>query len=300
VILYNGASGGLGRYLATAAGPLDGSPHALRARLEDSAGIRSELDSLRTDKPITFVHLAAMVSVPACEADPARARSTNVTNAVAALESVIRWALHRGSPLRVIYVSTGHVYDAAPVGSRIGEESKLLPRSVYAQTKVEAEGRFAEISRASGVPLAVCRVFGMLAPVQAPNYVLPGLIDRVRERRVGGVPGLHHVRDYLDARDVARCLAMLGSVPWPESVSVVNVCSGVPMAIRELLAEVARRVDPPNAEALVSEATPAPGRPDDLPWIVGDPGRFVEITGSHPQSTPLNQTVADAVSARVS
>ena len=55
-----------------------------------------------------------------------------------------------------------------------------------------------------------------------------------------------------------------------------------------------RTLAPPRDE-LLRLASPAPGRPDDIPWIVGDPGRFVESFGFQPQRISLNQTVADAI-----
>jgi nucleoside-diphosphate-sugar epimerase len=141
----------------------------------------------------------------------------------------------------------------------------------------------------------IARVFGLLAPGQPANYVLPGLIARVREGRLTDVPGLDMTRDYLDARDVCRDLLALGLAPLPTGARVVNVCSGEPTTIRELLAAVLRASGDPDPAERARAATAAPGRADDTRWLVGDPSAFVRLTGLAPRSITLLETARDAL-----
>ena len=295
LILYNGASGGLGRYLARPLRDAGAAAHALSARLEDQAGLRAELSRLEPSSTVTFVHLAARVSVPACEADPQGAYATNVTRAHATVATVLDWGARHHVSVRVIYVSSGHVYDAQPEGTRLSEDAPTRPRSVYAQTKLAAEQDLIGLASARGVPLIAARVFGLLSPQQAPHYVLPALIQRAKTGSLTRIPGLDVERDYLDARDVCEDLCLLASTDWPPGVSTVNVCSGRPIRIRDLLLAVLREVTPRHADALARRATAAPGRRDDVRWLVGDPGRFVALTGHAPDRIALATTVADAV-----
>jgi nucleoside-diphosphate-sugar epimerase len=295
VILYNGASGGIGRFLEGPISHLAQPSHALAARLEDQAGLAAELGGLDPGREVTLIHLAARVSVPACEADPPAAFNTNVVLARATVETVIDWAAQRGVMARVIYVSTGHVYAAQPDGSKVSEDGPTHPRSVYARTKLAAEETLLSLASSHGVPLLVARVFGLLAPSQAPNYVLPALIERAKSDRLSGIPGLDFVRDYLDARDVCENLLLFAAAPWRSGPQVVNVCSGTPVTIRQLLDAVLHEVDPERADEAAQRATPSPGRPDDIRWLVGDPSRFVQLTGNQPQRIPLSRTVKDAV-----
>lgn len=295
MILYNGATGGLGRYLAGPLSRLDETSHALVARLEDRPALERELEGLDPRDPVTFIHLAALVSVPACEVDPVAAHEINVSLARSSVSTILDWASRRGVGLRVIYVSSGHVYAAQAPRSRLTEDDATLPRSVYARTKLEAEQELSSLSSTHGIPFLAARVFGLLAPRQAPNYVLPGLIKRVRTRDLNGVPGLDFARDYLDARDICEDLLLLASVPWPSDLIVVNVCSGVPVTIRDLLRTVIDVMDPGAADDIARDARPAPGRQDDVRWLVGDPGRFLRLTGAPSQRIPLATSVADAV-----
>src|SRR5436309_1188401 len=118
MILYNGATGGLGRYLAAPLSRLGLPSHPLTARLEDLPALREELDGLETSSPVTFIHLAALVSDPACEADPTAAYQINVELAHATTSVIVEWAFRRGVTTRVIFASTGHVYATQPLNTR--------------------------------------------------------------------------------------------------------------------------------------------------------------------------------------
>lgn len=296
MILYNGASGGLGRYVGPA---LRGrGAVALRARLEDREGLRRELAQLPSlGGGVVLLQLAARVSVPACEADPEGTHLTNVVHVHDTVLDVVEWAGSRGLHPRVVYVSSGHVYAASPAGVRVAESSTTAPRSAYARSKLRAEEELRALASRRPFDLMVARVFGLIAPQQPANYVLPGLIRRVRERDLRGVPGLSYVRDYLDARDVCEDLLELGAVEdgaaW--GGSVVNLCSGEGVALAEILRTIARVLRPGQEDELLSEVVEAPGRPDDVPWIVGDPSRFVALTRRQPRRISLEQTVRDAV-----
>ena len=62
-----------------------------------TTGLSEELDAIEPTDEVTFIHLAAMVSVPACEADPRAARAVNVRYARSATTAIIQWAESRQS-----------------------------------------------------------------------------------------------------------------------------------------------------------------------------------------------------------
>lgn len=286
MIVFTGATGSLGRWLAPELDRAGLASAPLRARLHDREGLREELGRHRAAGDAVLLHLAAMVSVPGCERDPELAFQTNVSFARTAVEDFLDWAQQQGVPGRVLLVGTGHVYAELAEPGRLREDSPVGPRSVYARTKLQAEEAIQSLCRARGAPAATARVFGLLSPGQPENYLLPGLLRRVRGGQVEGIPGLDAARDYLDARDACRDLVELSRLPAPPPV--VNVCSGKGVRIRAVLAEVAR--------ALSREVRPtaAPGRPDDIPWLVGDPGLLERLLGPRPRR-PLEETVADAL-----
>lgn len=295
LILYNGATGGLGRHVRGAGERAQQSTQDIGTRLHDRDGLMATLDAIPAPAALTFIHLAAMVSVPACESDPALARAINVDAAVQTVHAVAEWAIRHGTPCRVILASTGHVYAVSPPGSRIAESATVNPRSIYASTKLAAERQLASLASGLGIELVIARIFGLIAPVQPNHYVLPGLIHRALDGRLEDIPGLDNVRDYLDARDVCDALLALATCPVPSACTLVNVCSGNPVSVRDLLRAVLEVLDPGQALSRSSLATPAPGRPDDVPWLVGDPTLLQGLIEAPLALTPLKATVADAI-----
>jgi nucleoside-diphosphate-sugar epimerase len=189
-------------------------------------------------------------------------------------------------------VSTAHIYAPVQPPRRIQESDPIAPRSVYAKTKYEAEVALRELGKEQQVDILIARVFGIVAPSQPANYVLPGLLRRLREKDSSPIPGLRNVRDYLDARDICAHLVDLAALAeWPPN-GLINVCSGEPTVIADLWTLLVNAI--PSAKSL-----PAPreafGRPDDIPWIVGDPDRLVQLLGHSPRLTPLHKTIKDAL-----
>jgi nucleoside-diphosphate-sugar epimerase len=299
MILFNGSSGSLGAYFGPALADRGQRGFALRSRLECRDELNTELAAVASHATpgsrLTFVQLAAKVSVPACEQDPDAAYQTNVVDTVETVRSVCAWGSERGCKVTVIYVSSGHVYAARPAGAAIAEADPTAPRSVYARTKLQAERALQDLARDAGVQCVIARVFGLIAPCQPAHYVLPGLIQRVVAERVDAIPGLSFVRDYVDSRDVCEILldiAMQETLPS----GIVNVCSGKPVTLRELVELIAHAVKPNDAERLLRSVAEAPARPDDIPWIVGSTARLVSILGREPLRISREQTVRDAVS----
>ncbi len=305
MIFFNGSTGGLGRYLATELASLGLENNPLGTRLEDSGELEEELDAkwrASDQKRVVLLHLAALVSVPKCESDPEHAFAVNVTAADETVTAFAGWAWRHNLEPAVIYVSSGHVYAPPDPPERLVETAPTEPKSVYARTKLEAEHALAEAARTIGFQLTVARVFGLVAPGQPDHYLLPGLIRRARTGDVAGVPGLMYVRDYLDSRDVCLHLATLAHQLYeapdgPEET--FNICSGEETPIRHLLEMAIREVrkaDPESVDAILETMTSAPGRATDIPWLVGDPTRFLLSRSESMRSIPLKRTVREAAS----
>jgi nucleoside-diphosphate-sugar epimerase len=297
MIFYNGATGGLGRYLGDAAEAARAESYALKSRLEDSAGMSSEFGAFH-GKSASFVMLGAKASVPWCDAHAEEAYRTNVTNTLESARVFIEACAFRKTKPRLVYVSTAHVY--ARNEGPIFETNPVLPRSVYAKTKLEAENALRVLADQSKIDLRIARIFGLVAPVQAENYILPAMVKRAREKRVKEVPGLSNLRDYLDARDVCRSLVFLATIDADRFVGtapdrILNIASGKGRTIRSIL-ELALGSLYPEAEAmrLSEEITEAPARADDVPSIVASVARIRALLGENPSRISLTETLRDA------
>ena len=302
IVVYNGGTGGLGRHFGAALANIGLRSHSLASRLGDSRDLTDELYSLSVESGsfMTFIQSAGMVSVASGQDNPTEAFDVNVTRTGATVDTLVRWATDHDITPGVVFVSSGHVYAAPKHGHRLTESSPTEPRSVYAETKLEGEQIVGALAATHGVDLAIGRVFGMLAPAQPPGFLLPGLIERVRSGDLAAVPGLDYIRDYLDARDVARHLVALASPDGTPHPPVVNICSGEETRIGSLLDELLTLFHGSDPAALAEARTrvgAAPGRQTDVPWSVGDPALLSELISGPIRSIALADTLAAALAA---
>jgi nucleoside-diphosphate-sugar epimerase len=303
-VVYNGATGGLGNHLRSALQERGLPVSALGSRLGDTAGLTAELERLHIDagSSLVLIESAGMVSIGECEENPTRAYDVNVTRTTDTARDFVEWSVDRDLAAGIVFVSSGQVYAPPEPGEHVAESSPTQPGSVYAQTKLEAESRMLDIADVYGVSLTIGRVFGLIGPDQRPHCLLPGLILRVRDNDLSEVPGLDHVRDYLDTRDASRHLASLVATAGGGASVTVNICGGEPIRIGDLLdqlLEIHCEGDSEALEAARDAVGAAPGRPTDVPWLVGDPSLLAELVNQPVRSIPIAKTLADAFSGGV-
>ena len=139
-----------------------------------------------------FIHLAAIVGVPACAAEPTLTESTNLIGT----RNVIDVAGSR--PL--VFASTGSTYGA--VNDICTEETPINPLSLYGSTK--AEGEF--MAREQGaVALRFATVFG-LAPRMRLDLLVNDFVYKAIHEKVIVLYEGHFRRTFLHVRDAARAI----------------------------------------------------------------------------------------------
>jgi GDP-4-dehydro-6-deoxy-D-mannose reductase len=262
----------------------------LPLELADDASVRSAL----AWSPEAVVHLAAVASVRLAQADPGAAWDVNAsgTARLAAAAADLRLA-SKGDPV-VLVVSSGEVYGTG-VGAVRQETDALQPVSAYAASKVGAETAALEAWRRAGLRVVVARPFGHTGPGQAPDYVVPSWVVRLRTARASGagqvqVGNLSPVRDLLDVRDVVAAYRLLLRDGAPGEA--YNVARGEGLA----LADVFRRLAELMGVSVVPVADPTLVRRTDIPHLVGDSTKLRRATGWAP-AISLQQTLQGLVDA---
>ena len=208
--------------------------------------------------------------------DPDEIVAGNVTLALkllrAAGEAGVKRFVHTGSCFE---------YAAVPAGQRMSESSPAVPWSVYGAAKLASVHLARTTAVMFKVPLVVLRLFGVFGPGEAPRRLVPYLVDRLRRgEAVDLTPGTQ-VRDLLYIDDAADAFVMAAEAPTlGDDGQMYNVCSGVPVAVRQVGDTVARLLNAPP-ELLRWGAIPP--RTEEPPWIVGDGERFRSATGWQPK-----------------
>jgi len=283
-VVVTGATGFVGGHLLAAlraaghepvalGGPHD-PPPAIAVDLLDSAAVR---DVVAGAAPDAIVHLAGQAFVPLSVVDPLGTLAVNATGTAHVLEAA------RAVRARVLVVSSAEVYGIQRAERMpLDETAVLRPGNAYAASKVAAETYALAWHRSYGLDVVVARPFNHIGPGQDERFVVASFARQLADI-AGGAPPLLRVgnleaqRDFLDVRDVAAAYVLL--LANGRAGEVYNICSGRPVAIREVLRQLITIARVP----VEIRDDPERMRSSDLPILSGDATKLRAETGWEPQ-----------------
>lgn len=248
------------------------------AGLGDGPALQAALAEFR---PEAVMHLAWYARPGDYLDSPANLASLSATTAL------VHRALAMGCR-KVVGVGTCLEYGSS---DRPRSESDLTdPTSLYASCKLAAWLVCGALARQWGAEVAWARPFHVHGPGEDPARLVPSVAAALGAGRHFDVsPGLQ-VRDHLHVGDVAAALVHLTK---PGVSGIFNVCSGVPVTLREVLLTVGEILGRP--ELLRFGARPY--APNEAMFLVGDPARL-HATGWAPSVTDLKLGLADTLAAQ--
>lgn len=163
---------------------------------------------------------------------------------------------------RVVGVGSCAEYDTS-VGT-LAVDTPLRPQSPYAAAKAAAFLALSEWLPAQDVAFAWCRLFYLYGEGEDERRLVPYVRSQLTAGRVAELTTGTQIRDFLDVRDAGRRIA---EVALGDDEGPVNVCSGVPVTVRELAERIADEVG--RRDLLAFGARPV--NPFDPPYVVGVP-----------------------------
>ena len=130
---------------------------------------------------------------------------------------------------RFVGIGTCFEYDVA--AGLLTTRTRLDPQTPYAAAKASAFRALSELLPARGVSFAWCRLFYLHGEGEDERRLVPYLRRRLSRGEPAELTSGTQVRDFLDVAQAGRMIAgvALGTQHGP-----VNVCSGVPVTVREL------------------------------------------------------------------
>lgn len=185
-------------------------------------------DAILAFRPTHLYHLAALHYIPACERDPLRALSVNVTGT----EAVLLGAEEAGIE-QFILASSAAVYSDSD--HPLGESHPTGPQDIYGLTKVFAEQLCRRFHARTGRTTTICRFFN----VYGPGDTIPHIIPEILNQLAGNDTTLHlgsltPKRDFVAVADVVDALTAVVSVP-AASCEAFNVGSGKDYSVQDLV-----------------------------------------------------------------
>ncbi|WP_087751580.1 GDP-mannose 4,6-dehydratase [Paraburkholderia caledonica] len=285
--LVTGASGFTGRYLVD---NLLGRGHTVietfagRDEPETPTRLRLDITSpencrrvIETARPDYIVHLAAISFVG--HDDPLDFYRVNVIGTLNLLEAC---AATGHTPRKVLIASSANVYGNV-TSDAIDESFPLTPVNHYAASKAAMETMVH--TWFDRLPILIARPFNYTGRGQAPNFLVPKIVEHFARREPSIELGnIDVARDFSDVRYVASAYeALLDSGAASETV---NVCTGTPYTLREILSAASDL----TGHELQVHINPAFVRQTDVKVLAGSPAKLRSLV-PEVQAIPFMDTL---------
>jgi len=256
--------------------------------------------AMKTYRPASVIHFAALAYVGESVCEPAEYYSTNVTGTIAVLD-----AARANSIENIIFSSSCATY-GVPEALPVRETSSQNPISPYGRTKLMGEQIIGDYASAYGMKFAILRYFnacgadpdGELGEWHSPEtHLVPrvlmaasGMIDEIEVFGTDyDTPDGTCVRDYIHVSDLARAhLKALQHLEGGGQSMAVNLGTGRGVSIREIVQAVSRITSRPVPAVFRAR------RPGDPAELYADPGQARAHLGFVPQLSDIDTIVRTA------
>lgn len=139
------------------------------------------------------------------------------------------------------FVQIGSSDEYGNVPSPQGEDRREVPFSPYSAAKVAATHLVQALALAEGFPGTVVRYFLVYGPGQDARRFLPQVIEGALADQEFPTSAGQQLRDFCYLDDAVRGTLLAGALPQARG-EVINIASGRPVAIREVIEAVVRLV----------------------------------------------------------
>lgn len=249
-----------------------------RANLTEVWPIKGKIDAV--------IHLAGLAAV-----GPSFDRPQDYINLNSAMVTeMAEYYLRSGSiSPRFVVVSSGAIY-SPDQEMPLTEDSATGVSSPYVVSKLLVELQ-CEYYRTRGLDFVVARPFNHIGPGQREGFLVPDMIEQLREADDEIMVGnLSTRRDYTDVRDVVSAYRELATAP-SLGHNTYNVCSGRSVAGKDIVDALKKIMGKDGVDDVIDDTRV---RPNDSEDIYGDSSRLQADTGWAPK-IPLHETLEDCV-----
>lgn len=134
------------------------------------------------------------------------------------------------------FIGIGTCFEYNLSAGQLSVETPLQPSTPYAGAKAAAFMALSQCLPQQGVEFAWCRLFYLYGEGEDTRRLVPYLRTKLAAGEPAKLTSGKQIRDFLDVRKAAQMIAetALGHQQGP-----INICSGVPITVRQLAEEIA-------------------------------------------------------------
>lgn len=168
----------------------------------------------------------------------------------------------RAKVRRFVGIGTCVEYDLA--GSVLSVDTPLRPVTPYAGAKAAAFMALSQWLPSQDVEFAWCRLFYLHGEAEDERRLVPYIRSKLAAGEPANLTSGNQVRDFLDVREAGR---LITDIALSRKQGAVNICSGIPMKVRQLAEQIADEYGRRDLLAFGAR----PDDPLEPPSVVGVP-----------------------------
>ena len=180
---------------------------------------------------------------------------------------------------RAAFIGTCFEYDHRD--GYLSESTPTAPWTLYGTAKLSTSLMGGQLARDRDVAFSWVRLFYQYGPHEYGQRLVPYVIQSLLRGEEAEIGSGEEVRDFLHVADVGAAIA---DVVLSDCTGAVNVGSGQPLRVRDLVTEIARQLD---AEDRVRFGA-RPDSPSNPPFICANNSRLISEVGWRPRYTLEN------------
>ncbi|WP_044562275.1 NAD(P)-dependent oxidoreductase [Azospirillum sp. B4] len=186
------------------------------------------------------------------------------------------------------FIGIGSQAEYGPANRRVDEGQPPHPTTLYGVAKLASALATERICRQAGMRWAWLRVFSLFGPRDNPSFMIPSLIERIRQGQSPPLTGCEQRWDYLFVDDAAA--AIVAVAESGDADGVFNLGAGDAPPLIETISRIRDLINP----AVRLGVGEIPYRPDQVMHLEADVSRLIAATGWRPRTS-----LADGLGATV-
>lgn len=296
-VLVTGATGFVGRRLTSL---LQGEGHevvALIRRADDEvAGQRivvERLDSRSVRDALSNTRIDAVVNLAAAGVHPADRDPATLAQVNAIFPADLVSIAHICGARAFVQIGSSAEYAGLKAAELLDEHTPLESFKIYGASKAAGSLLASAWGANIGLPVAVLRLFNVFGPGEASHRLLPSLVSKLSIGEKVSLSAGTQVRDFMHVDDACRGIVIVleALIRNPSLRGIYNYATGCATSVADFSRMIARAL---SADSGLLGFGELPFRPDDLPYVVGNPDTFKK-TFADAAFHPLEKAVAMAV-----
>lgn len=202
-----------------------------------------------------LIHLAGSSYVPDSWKNSAAFISANVVGTEHALAYCRRHAAH-------MVFASAYIY-GIPTSLPISETAPVVPSNPYALSKYLAEQLCTFSAAQHGLTVTILRLFNVIGPGQRTEFLVPTIVNQVKNENTVRVMDLAPRRDYVHVRDVVE--AFVAALKRKSGCDTFNIGSGTSYSVQDVI-DFAQRAAGKNLPIISNQSV----RPSEIPDVIAD------------------------------